>query len=56
MIIYLLLLIYISSCKITDSVQGICINKTEILNEIKFCYDYVTDNICVPYYSVILYN
>lgn len=51
--IYLIINIYtVRSCIVTGEIEGICIRKTELINISEFCFDYLPDSICVPYYSV----
>ena len=52
MLIIFFLLNLTNSCKI-NGVEGICISKNAIIDDLKLCYEYVSEYICVPYFSVL---
>lgn len=40
-------------CLINGVVEGQCSAKLDIASQIPFCYNYITDNVCVPFVSDI---
>lgn len=52
----LLLLKGIEGCKVNSEIEGMCILKNSITDAIPFCYKYLPEYICVPYYHVSLYD
>jgi hypothetical protein len=46
----------ITPCQINGEIQGFCANKKEIVSQLPFCGEYVSDYICVPYFSVIYFE
>ncbi len=55
LVLFFVLLAYTKTCLVSDDVQGICVDKIILKDDFSFCYNYISDNICVPYYSVIKY-
>ena len=45
--------ICISSCMLNGNIEGKCISKESLQNEIKFCKDNLPSYICVPYFQYI---
>ncbi len=51
MLIVFFLLKFVQTCN-NNGVEGICIHKSYLSKDLKICYEYVSDYICVPYFSV----
>jgi hypothetical protein len=52
--LYLTKITKIQTCMLNGNVEGFCIPKNQV-NDITFCQPYITQNICVPYFSVNSY-
>ena len=37
---------------LNDTIEGTCINKEEVKDELQFCGKYIPDTLCVPKFSV----
>ncbi len=52
--LFLILINLYLSCKINDKIDGRCVNKENVIDKITFCKNYIPDNICVPFESVLI--